>query len=188
MEANENFWKMEEPESSTRRESADGLKVYKLYRCEPGLCNGSNTCNGGRVGVACGRCPDNYAVEAGVCVECNMARDPQELNKWRAVFGVVLGLLASVMWFLFGWAPLFGGTAQTFFMAWFAWCVVYVVMRFSHNVFFKTGGVRRAFKWKHPLCSASPLFRIPCVLRVGAPWRIFWRGKSESSKICIPSE
>jgi hypothetical protein len=48
---------------------------------------------------------------------------------------------------------------------------VYVVMRFSHNVFFKTGGVRRAFKWKHPLCSASP------VLRVGAPWRIFWGGE-----------
>jgi hypothetical protein len=106
-----------------------------------------------------------------------MARDPQELNKWRAVFGVVLGLLASVVWFLFGWAPLFGGTAQTFFMAWFAWCVVYVVIHVSHNVFFKTGGVRRVLKKKHPLCSASPLFRIPCVLRVGAPWRIFLGGE-----------
>ena len=48
-----------------------------------------------------------------------MARDPQELNKWRAVFGLVAGLLASVVWFLFGCPPLFGGTAQSFFMAWF---------------------------------------------------------------------
>jgi hypothetical protein len=167
VEANENFWKMEEHEmneSSTRRESVTGSRVFKLYRCEPGLCNGSNTCNGGRVGVACGRCPDNHALEAGACVECNMARNPEELKKWRAVFGVVAGLLASVVWFLFGWAPLFGGTAQSFFMAWFAWCVVYVVIRVSNDVFFSKqvvcaesskGSIPSVL---HPLCSASNLF------------------------------
>lgn len=178
MEANENFWKSEEPEmneSSTRRESATGSRVFKLYRCEPGLCNGSNTCNRGRVGVACGRCPDNHALETGVCVECNMARDPQELTKWRAVFGIVLGLFASVVWFLFGWTPLFGGTALTFLWAWFAWCVVvHVVMRVSHNVFLKTGGVRRVFKKKHPLCSTSPLSEDR------TPWRIFLGGENPS--------
>jgi hypothetical protein len=143
-------------ESSTRRKSATGSRVVKLYRCEPGLCNGSNTCNGGRIGVACGQCPNNHALEAGVCVECNMARDPEELNKWRAVFGVVAGLLASIMWFLFAWAPLLGGTAQSFFMAWFAWCVVYVVIHVSHDVFFKTGGsVRHAWM--------KPQTLVPCV-------------------------
>ena len=143
VDASQNYWKVEEleveePKSSTRRRWANISKVFKLYRCEPGMCNGSNTCNRGRIGVVCGRCPDNHALEAGVCVECNVTRDPAVLIKWQAAFGVVVFLLASVVWFLFAWAPLFGGTAQSFFMVWFAWCVVYVV--------------------KHFLCSASPLF------------------------------
>jgi len=161
VEANENFWKMEESEmneNSTRRESATESRVFRLYRCEPGLCNGSNTCNGGRVGVACGRCPENHARDARGCMECNMTRDPQELNKWRAVFGVVAGLLASVVWFSFGWAPLFGGTAQSFFVAWFAWCVVYVVIRES-----------RFFGVPDPYLS--------CPVCVSRPIRIFNRTK-----------
>jgi hypothetical protein len=139
---------VEEPKNSTRREWADRSKVFKLYRCEPGMCNGSNTCNRGRVGVACGRCPENHALEAGVCVECNVTRDPAELIKWQAAFGVVVFLLASVVWFLFAWAPLFGGTAQSFLMTWFAWCVVNVVIRVPHDVLLKTGVVRHA--WMKP--------------------------------------
>jgi hypothetical protein len=147
---------VEEPKSSTRRGRANISKVFKLYRCEPGMCNGSNTCNRGRVGVACGRCPDNHAQEAGVCVECNVTRDPAELIKWRAVFGIVVGLLAAVLWFLFAWTPLCGGTAQSFLMTWFAWCVVYVVIRVSHDEFFKTGGVCHA--WMKP----QTLVSCPC--------------------------
>ena len=127
--ASKNFWKVEETEeNSSRRNAASATKVFKLYRCDPGLCNGNNTCNKGHVGVVCGRCPDDHALEAGMCVKCNMARDPEALAMWRAVFGVVAGLLVSLVWFLFAWAPLFGGTAQSFFMAWFAWCVKDVVI------------------------------------------------------------
>jgi hypothetical protein len=73
-----------------------------------------------------------------------MARDPKERHKMRAVFGVVAGLLAMLAWFLLAWAPLFGGTAQSFFIALFARCVVYVAIHKSYDVLFKTCGVRHA--------------------------------------------
>ena len=115
--ASPNFWKEEET-VTVRRSSR---KVFKIYQCDPGLCAGNNTCNGGREGAACGRCPPNHALEAGICRECNITRDPQALSLSRALFGVIGGLIILVVWFLFAWAPVFGGTAQSFFMAWFAW-------------------------------------------------------------------
>lgn len=153
MDSSENFWKVEEwGKSDPRRGLANMSKVFKLYRCEPGMCNGSNTCNRGRVGVACGRCPENHALEAGVCVECNVTRDPAELIKWQAVFGIVVGVIVLVLWFLFAWAPLFGGTAQSFFMAWFSWCVMYVVMLCSTSPLSESRGtVEDLFLGENPI-------------------------------------
>jgi hypothetical protein len=159
-------WKWGSPRTAPAANWRTDRKCSKLYRCEPGMCNGSNTCNRGRIGVACGRCPENHALEAGVCVECNVTRDPAELIKWQAVFGVVVGLIALVLWFLFAWAPLFGGTALSFFMAWFAWCVLYVVICVSHDVFQKR------------LCAPclNEIFNF-CPVCVSRPIQIFNRSK-----------
>lgn len=117
--ASPNFWKEEEEMVLGRRSGKES--VFKIYQCDPGVCLGNNTCVGGREGAACGRCPPNHALEAGICRECNMTRDPQALSLWRALFGVFGGLIILLLWFLFAWAPVFGGTAQSFFMAWFGW-------------------------------------------------------------------
>lgn len=46
---------------------------------------------------------------------------PDILHMWRTIFCAVGGAIVSVAWFILSWAPVFGGTAQEYFMKWFAW-------------------------------------------------------------------
>ena len=59
-------------------------------------------------------------LQVGICTRCPN-HSPDTLLMWRVVFCVVGGAIVSVAWFILCWAPVFGGTAQEYFMKWFGW-------------------------------------------------------------------
>ena len=94
--------------------------TFRTYRCAPGVCLSDNTCANGRSGVVCGGCPDGSVLEVGVCLRCP-DYTPESLLMWRVIFCLAGGLIVSVVWFILCWAPVFGGTAEEYFMRWFGW-------------------------------------------------------------------
>jgi hypothetical protein len=129
----EKDWWLEQEEASTwteSRRSGQTIQEYKTYQCDPGNCAGGNCigdtesglcCKNGRTGPACSRCPENFALEPpGVCQKCPDL-DPEEIWRLRTIFCCAAGIVALVLWFLLSWSPVFKGTAQGFFVAWFGW-------------------------------------------------------------------
>jgi len=124
--AQEGWWLVEEEEEQdkdanlSRRSFATMAKKYKTYQCEPGFCLRNNTCANGRSGVACGSCPDGSVLQVGICMQCP-DYSPDSLLLWRVIFSVVGALVVAIVWFLLAWAPVFGKTAEEYFMKWFAY-------------------------------------------------------------------
>eukprot|EP00927_Polykrikos_kofoidii_P032202 TRINITY_DN27504_c0_g2_i1.p1 TRINITY_DN27504_c0_g2~~TRINITY_DN27504_c0_g2_i1.p1 ORF type:complete len:846 (-),score=100.67 TRINITY_DN27504_c0_g2_i1:90-2627(-) len=60
-------------DSSTQSETVIDQKLKQLYKCQPSnACPGGppGTCNGGRIGIACGLCPDHFYLRDGQCQRC----------------------------------------------------------------------------------------------------------------------
>jgi len=99
-----NYYTFEEVVQSSRRAAVNetvNRTVIKAYACPLGACAGNNTCNGGRVGLLCGFCPEYTALELNVCVECE--RDSAATMILQIVVGVLALLLLFLILFLLGW-------------------------------------------------------------------------------------
>ena len=107
-EAQEGWYLVAERANNSRRQTAD-LTIYRTYRCEPGVCNANNTCNGGRTGVVCAFCPEDSVLELGVCQSCD-AYTTQTLRSSRIAFVLVVSFIFLLVWVLLAWSPVFGTT------------------------------------------------------------------------------
>ena len=104
MHSKGNYYTFEEVVQSSRRAAVNATvnrTVIKAYACPLGACAGNNTCNGGRVGLLCGFCPEYTALELNVCAECE--RDSAATMILQIVVGVLALLLLFLILFLLGW-------------------------------------------------------------------------------------
>jgi Ca2+-binding EF-hand superfamily protein len=120
--AQESWWLVEEEvedSSASRREEANLNKVFQPYKCpDPETCLTKNDCANNRTGVACGKCREHYARQAGTCIPCPV-RPWKEVVMWRWIFSIVVAVILVFVWFLLCWAPLFGMTAKGYIELWF---------------------------------------------------------------------
>ena len=79
--------------------------IVEAYECPMEACTGNNTCKGDRIGLLCGYCPEDRALELNVCVECG--GDASVKLILQIMVGVfALGMLFLVL-FLVGWRHVF---------------------------------------------------------------------------------
>ena len=122
--ANDGFWLVKEEiegkESRRRTDEPEVSFVFQTYNCDfPGTsqCKKGNECANNRSGPACGGCPDGWVLETNQCIPCPEMPKNQKLV-WQITFCIVGVTGLAILWFLLSWAPVFGKTAEEYYMAW----------------------------------------------------------------------
>ena len=106
MEALEDWYMYRQ--NARRVESVDNDTVAMVYQCPVMACAGNNTCKGGRTGMLCGYCPEDWALELNTCVSCG-SMNTSAVRSTQIAFGILGSLFVMLVLFLLGWRYVFPG-------------------------------------------------------------------------------
>ena len=106
MEALEDWYMYRQ--NARRVESVDNDTVAMVYQCPVMACAGNNTCKGGRTGMLCGYCPEDWALELNTCVSCGSV-NTSAVRPTQIAFGILGSLFVMLVLFLLGWRYVFPG-------------------------------------------------------------------------------